>query len=691
VIVTKEQTLKLFTIFLFAFLSTSLWSQEVDPSDLIETKDGRTWRLAMEAKRTRNLYLSQNYLEQLYAKDSTDNNVIEELANVYRLTHNYVKTEKFYQKIVEGKKSDKHPEALFYLGQAQKSLGKYIEAQVNFGKFKKKISYLGDKTLSKLYKTELEGCLMALSYRDSTDVAITKNLGDKVNKHHIDFSPIPVGENELIYGSYNESKERIYELNDTLSLDLEKRRFFVAEKKDNEWKKKGTLPGPFNDSNFDVANGCFSLDGKRFYFTKCAENWQFKMICSIYQSNLDSNGKWSVPEKLNDLVNNPNFTSTHPTMGRESGRNMEVLYFVSDREGTRGGMDIWYTPFDSRKKEFKKARNCGSRLNSVGDEVTPFYDLPSKTLYFSTDGRPNLGGLDIYSIIGEASKWDNPKHAGTQINSGADDLDFALKPSNRGGYFVSNRIGGLSLYHTTCCDDIYEFEYTKFISIEVDVDVTDNETKRLCKGGHVYVDLFLVGEDGRLLIEEKRNICENAKFNLRPNQTYLIIGIQEGYFPSEKMLSTKYILESTTLKETLVLDKKPLEPMLLSNIRYEFDSPNLTRESKNILDTTLLLILNKYPNTKIEISAHTDSKGTDAYNLKLSQQRAESVVQYLIKKGINQTRLQAKGYGETMPIALNENLDGTDNPEGREKNRRTEFKILGEIEQEIIEIDEDDY
>ncbi|MFA7274519.1 MAG: OmpA family protein [Crocinitomicaceae bacterium] len=674
-------------IFGAIFLSFCSLSQEVDAVELLQKKDGRTWRLAMEAKRTHNLYLAQNYLEQLYAKDSTQLHVVEELAAIYRLTHNYIKTEKFYTKILDSKKENKHAEALFYLGQAQKNNGKYPEAIESFNQFKKHSSGLGNRTLSKLYKTELEGCSMAIAYKDSIENAVVRNLGDKVNKRHIDFSPIPIGDNELIFGSYNESKERVYELIDSLPLDVLKRQFYLAEKKDTIWTKKGALPGPFNDPNMDIANGCYSLDGTRFYFTKCQENWQYNIICSIYESRL-SNGKWSTPEMLPELVNSPDFTTTHPTMGRETKRNMEVLYFVSDREGTKGGMDIWYAEFDPRKKAFKKAKNAGSKLNTIGDELTPFYDLASKTMYFSTNGRPNFGGLDIYSMVGETSKWENPKNAGGQINSSADDLDFALKPSNRGGFFVSNRLGGMSLYHPTCCDDIYEFQYTKFISIEVDVDVTDVETVRLCKNGPVYVDLYLVDEEGRLLIEEKRNICDNARFNLRPNQTYVLVGKQEGYFPSEKMLSTSYISTSTVLKEKLVLEKQPLEPMILANIRYEFDSPNLTKESKNILDTTLLLIMNKYPNTKIEIMAHTDSKGSDEYNLKLSQKRAESVVQYLIKQGIDKNRLSAKGYGETLPIAPNENPDGSDNPAGREKNRRTEFKIIGEVEQEIIEYED---
>lgn len=689
-IVIKFLRFTFVSIFLSTVISSSSFGQEVEVSELIEKKNNKTWRLAQEAKRTNNLYLAQNYLEQLYVKDTTDHGVILELAEIYRLTHNYPKTEKFYTKIVNGQRGKNHPEALFYLGQVQKNLEKYPEAKTNFEKFKKKVNSIGKLSLAKLYKTELEGCTLALQYKDSMAKSITKNLGNKVNKSHIDFSPIPISENKIVYGSYSETKERVYELSDTVPLEIGKRRFFVAEKKNNEWATIETLPGPFNDANFDVANGCFSLDGKRFYFTKCLENWQYKMICSIFESKLSNNGKWSEPKKL-EMLNDANFTSTHPTIGRESKRNLEVIYFVSDREGTKGGMDIWYSPYDPNKKEFKKARNCGSRLNTIGDEMTPFYDLPAKTLYFSTDGRPNLGGLDVYSMTGEGSKWENPKHVGMQINSAADDLDFILKTSNQGGFFVSNRSGGLSLYHSNCCDDLYEFEYTEFINIDLDIALINKSKLNLCEKGPGIVDIYVIDEDGKMLIEENRNICLNSKFNLRPNQTYLIIGKQDGYFPFEKMVSTKFITESLSLKETLVLDTQPIEPMLLSDIRYEFDSPNLTKESKNILDTTLLLILNKYENTKIEIMAHTDSKGSDAYNLNLSQKRAESVTKYLVSKGVLKVRLEAKGYGETQPIAPNENPDGSDNPVGRQKNRRTEFKIIGEIQQEIINIDEEDY
>ncbi len=669
------------------FLSSAQYSfgQEVDPSELLQEKNGKTWRLAADAKRTNNNYLALNYFEQLYAKDSTNSNLLLEMAELYRLTKNYKKTELFYDKIVKSKVGGRHPEALFYLGQAQKNNGKYNEAKVTFGKLKKELSSINDPVMAKLYKTELAGCDLALNPPE--DKVQTQTLGDKVNEPHIDFSPIPLTDDKIIFGSYKEDKERVYELNDTVPLDIDKRKFYIAEKQGDTWKRVSTYPGPFNDETMDVANGCFSLDSSRFYFTKCEPNWQYNMVCSIYESRL-KNGKWSDPEKLNELVNMPNFTSSHPTMGRESRRNNEVLYFVSNREGSKGGTDIWFSEFDSRKKTFKKPRNAGSRINTVGNEMTPFYDIQSKTLYYATNGLPTIGGLDIYTVVGEASKWETPVWGGTGLNSSADDLDFALKPSNRGGFFVSNRVGGESLYHPTCCDDIYEFEYNEFISITCKLCVYGPNKELL--NGDATVNVFIRDSSGRLLVTTKTmaDICTN--FPLRPGKKYEFEIKKDGYFPGSGKVSTEGIIKSTELKEEVILEKIPADPIIIGNIRYDFDSPNLTADSKNILDTTLLVLFQKYPNVKIEIRAHTDSKGTDEYNMRLSQKRAESVVRYLKSKGIPESQMLAKGYGETLPLVPNETPDGKDDPKGREKNRRTEFKILGEIEQEIINIDEDE-
>lgn len=685
-IVTKRRFLSFlyFTILIFGVQHLA-FAQEVDPTELLQDKNGKTWRLANAAKRTNNSYLALNYFEQLYARDTTNVDLLLEMAELYRRTHNYVKAEKFYAKILDSKGGSKHPEALFYLGQAQKNNQKYEEALSTFGKFKKVASSFGDKQMSKLYKTEILGCQLAL---DSTEAKVqVLTLGKEVNAPHIDFSPIPLSDEKIIFGSYKENKERVYALNDTLPLELDKRKFYIAEKGESNWKRTIPLPGPFNDENFDVANGCFSLDSTRFYFTKCAPNWQYKMVCSIYESRL-TNGTWSEPEILNELVNLPNFTSTHPTIGRESRRNREVMYFISDRPGSKGGTDIWFSEYDPRKKDFKKPRNAGSRINTVGDEMTPFYDLPSKTMYFATDGWPTIGGLDIYFSIGEGSSWEPATWGGKGLNSSADDLDFALKPSNRGGFFVSNREGGESLYHSTCCDDIYEFEYNEFIEITCNLCLYGPNKELL--NGDAQVKVYIADSTSKFLVTTRTmaDICSN--FTLRPGKKYIFEVRKDGYFPGKGTVSTEGIIKSTKLNEEVVLEKVPLEPIIIGNIRYDFDSPNLTQDSKNILDTTLVLLFQKYPNLKIEIRAHTDSKGTDAYNMKLSQKRAESVVRYLKSKGIAETQMIASGYGETLPLVPNETPDGKDDPKGREKNRRTEFKVLGEIEEELINIDEEE-
>lgn len=671
-------------VFLSGFLINQniTLSQEVDRASIIEKNHSKMWRLAKEAKRTGNNYLALEYFEAIYAEDSTDINLSLDLAELYRNTHNYVRAEIFYSIIIKSKLIEKYPDAYFFLAQAQKNNGKYNEAKSNLLLFKKKLGNARDPRLKKLYKSELEGCEMVLAHDKDSNTLFVHNVGTNINHPHIDFSPIPVGDDRLIYGSYPDDDERIFLLNDSSEFDTQKRSLYEAQKINGEWQSKGELEGPFNDPEMDIANGCFSLDSSRFYFSKCTTNWQYKVVCSIYETK-KINGKWSQPELLNELINMPDYTSTHPTIGRESRKNNEVLYFVSDREGGKGGRDIWFAEFDPRKKSFKKARNAGSKINTVGDEMTPFYDLPTKTLFYSTDGKANLGGLDIYSAKGETSKWEPAQHLGFEINSSADDLDYVIKSSNRGGFFVSNRAGGQSLYHSTCCDDIYEFEFSKYIDIQIVAVVFDNEQNKLQDG--LKLNLYLVAESGKLLIQNVESLDDLKQFKLRPNQNYELEVKKDGYFPGNINISTNGVVESVQLKKDVTLEKYPQEPILIPNINFDFDSPNITKQSKAILDTTLLVLFQKHSTIQIEISAHTDNKGSDSYNLTLSQKRAESIVKYLNSKGVPLNQMIAIGYGETKPIAPNTNQNGSDNPTGREKNRRVEFTILGEIDPDLDE------
>ncbi|MBU2020346.1 MAG: OmpA family protein [Bacteroidetes bacterium] len=679
---------KAFLIVFVFFLSPRLnfvFSQEVKKETIYEKNNRKNALMAREAVRTGNLYLAIAYLEKNYSLDASMKTVLE-LAPLYAATNNYPKAEEYYQKIVNSKYSKKHPEALYYLARAQKNNKKYTLANENFLKFKKRASEIDDDPIKKLYKVDLAGIEMALIEKKDSVTFVVANLGENINQPHIEFNPIAYGEDGLIYGSFPENTEKIYSMEGIESVELPKRKLFLAEKIEGEWYKMGEFRGPFNSNEADVGNGCFSLDSSRFFFTKCAPDVLGKNICKIYTTELIGS-TWSKPELLSDVINMPGFTASHPTIGRESKRNYEVLYFVSDREGSKGGMDIWFSEFDTRKKAYKKARNAGSRINTVGNEMTPFYDLPTKTLYFSSNGHPSFGGLDIFKVVGETSKWLEVINIGSDINSSADDLDYALKPSGKGGYFVSNRPGGKSLYHATCCDDIYTFENTKYIDITTTICLTDEKGNLL--NGKQTVLLYVQDTTGKTMIQTLTSEDNCVTFSLRPEMKYSLEGKKEGYFTNSISLQTNGMVKDQNLKQKIQMTEKPLEPVIISDIKYDFDSPNLTPRSKSIIDTTLLLLFKKYPTLQFEISSHTDSKGSDEYNLKLSQKRAESVVNYLKSKGVPERQMIPRGYGETRPIALNENSDGTDNPQGRDKNRRTEFKIIGEIEEELIDLQEE--
>lgn len=670
----------------FLFLTVSILSVAQNELEIEDVKPRKIRTLAQGAERSGDLYLSLAYYKKLM--QINPNNVKDQyrIAELFRYTRDYVNAEEYYAKIVKAAPS-KYPDALYYLGTMQKANGKYKEAIETFGKFKKASTGISNETIKKLYKTELEGCTLALNYKDSVAKEIILPMPE-INNPHIDFSPIPLTDNKLVFGSLREPKARFFdadpdkeEKQDTSAVPPS-RKFYVGEKESSgTWKFKGEWDGPFNSKDVDIANGTFSLDKSRFYFTKCEKNWQFKVICKIYYSEKKGDD-WSTPVVMDEQINMPDFTSSHPTIGQESKKKQEVLYFVSDRPGSKGGLDIWYSEYDARKKAFKEPKNAGTKVNSVGTETTPFYDAKTKTLYFSSDGKANLGGLDIFKSIGEVNKWSVPVNLGPKINSSADDLDFALNPKGNGGFFASNRTGGQSLYNATCCDDIYEFTFTKFIEYISKGRITDKDSN--CVENAIISVYIINGEDKFLSEEIKMKDC-NYRLHLRSGYNYVVEANKEGYFNTAIDINTKTMIKSDSATHNFAIAKVPEKPLVIPNLNYEFNSPKLTAESKVVLDTTIMRLLTQNPLLIIELATHTDSKGADDYNLKLSQRRAEAVQQYLVEKGIAKERLVAKGYGETVPIAPNTNKDGSDNPEGRQMNRRTEIKIIGKLDPATME------
>lgn len=624
------------------------------------------------------------------AEQAPDNNqVLFKLGELQLATRDYASAKTTFKKIYESNASE-FLLAKFYYGQMCKRTGEYELAQKLLKEFTKE--YRGENTYfyKSFAKVEAEGAELAQALLKNSSSYTVSHPGSEINSAYTEFSPIYVTSEKVIFASLRADSILSFKASKSAKKLDARARFYTAKKEADSWKLSGELEGPFNELGVETGNGAFSPDSQRFYFTRCNLDKEQKMICQIYKST-KQNGKWSNPEKLSNKINVEGYTSTHPSVATHSRTGGDLLFFASDRIPSRGGLDIWSSYYDAKRDRWQTAKNLGRRVNSIGDEMTPFYDPVFDYLYFSSDGWPGVGGLDIFRVKGEDDKFSSyPENLGFPINSGADDMYYFIDYSTNKGFIVSNRIGSISLKNPTCCDDIFEFNLDRslvfglggftYFKAEEDTseqkEVLKNATVRLFKGtSKIPVAETTSDENGYYF------------FNIDPKSDYHVEISKENFLSSmSPNISTKSLLVSDTLQlSKSVLMPRTKKAIRIKNIYYEYDSDKLTKASEAVLDSTIFKILTANPRVVLEIGSHTDSKGSDSYNLQLSHNRASSVVRYLIDKGIKADRLQAKGYGETSPIASNTHPDGSDNPEGRAQNRRTEFKIIGELK-----VDEDE-
>ncbi|MBN1597771.1 MAG: OmpA family protein [Bacteroidales bacterium] len=654
-------------------------------------------RLGKRAAEAKDYYTAIYYFENYRDKKSDDSKINYELAELHRTVRNYLQARELYKEVYLIDEM-RYPLARFYYAQMLKATGEYEEAVEEFSEFRKE--YKGEKDsrdMRKLARNEIAGCDSAIiMLENQLDITIEK-MNSTINGPHIELSPLLIDDNNFIYGSLKVDT-LIFFTQQNVDTAMPVRQFYLAHKEGMDWIGGERVNAAFNAPGIETGNGILSRDGKRFYFTQCQKNWQGKVICSIYRTE-KKEGKWTDPIKLPTIINDPNYTATQPALGRTANSDREIIFFVSDRPEGKGGLDLWYTVWNEEKNLFSEPRNLGSRINTPGDEMTPFYNLSTRTLYFSSDGLPGMGGLDIFSAFGERRKWEYIKNIGYPLNSSYDDLYFTVSRKEEDGLFVSNRPD--SLVDEACCDDIFFYRWNDFIRITVTGVIYPFEQDRFGRTQdlsdfdfmnpdeniqpldsakialymedkstreYVFIDRYTTADDGRFY------------FTLMPDQDYEFRMEGFQYFQSKNYLSTQFFTSSDTIEMpptwVNVLSGKPI---VLKNIYYDIDEAELTRESKNVIDTTLLILLTEAPEFIVEIGAHTDSIGETQYNLELSQLRSDNVVKYLVSKGIPENRLVAKGYGAMKPVAPNYKPDGTDNPEGREQNRRTEFRVVGTI------------
>lgn len=495
---------------------------------------------------------------------------------------------------------------------------------------------------------------------------------DVFNSRRDDYSPVLAGDqHEYLYFTSTRNDAQGNELSGITGAKPAD--IFMSEKDDKgHWSKPEAVTGGLN-TDFDEGACALTPDQRTMYLTQCVSDASYPRYAQIVTS-ARSDAAWGKPTELKITADTLS-SYAHPAVSPDG----EWLYFVSDMPGGMGGMDIWrarITPAGLGGVE-----NLGEPINTPGNEMFPTF-RPNGDLYFSSDGHPGMGGLDIFiASVGRDGKY-HVAHPGYPLNSQADDFGMTFEGVHNRGYFASNRNDGRGWDH------IYSFENPEIIQ-SVKGWVYEQDGYELPSAV-----VYLVGSDGT---NEKLSVKGDGSFErqLNPGTDYIFLATCKGFLNHKEELSIRPSDES--YEHVLQFPLASISaPVLIDNIFYDFDKATLRPESEKSLDE-LVKLLNENPNVTIELSAHCDYKGSAEYNKRLSQRRAESVVEYLTNKGIARDRLSPVGYGKEKPKTIRKKLTEKYNwlkendvlgeefikklDKGKQEicnqlNRRTEFIVL---------------
>ena len=525
---------------------------------------------------------------------------------------------------------------------------------------------------NQLAKEGLKSALTAKEVKAAGSQYIVKKM-DIFNSRRADYSPMFCGDQyeQLFFTSTRNEAEgdELSGITGTKNGDI----FFSQKDEKGKWERPQTITSGLN-TEFDEGACCFSPDQRTMYLTQCVSDPSYPRYATIATSNR-ADAAWGKAQKL-EITRDTLSSFAHPAVSPDG----EWLYFTSDMPGGKGGLDIWRVRITGHG--LGGVENLGEPINTPGDEMFPTF-RPNGDLYFSSNGHQGLGGLDIYiAKLDKSGKKIVIEHPGYPLNSQGDDFGMTFEGAHNRGFFSSNRGDGRGWDH------IYSFEKPEIIQT-VTGWVYEMEGYELPAA-----QVYIVGNDGT---NKKVSVKGDGSFTevVEPGVDYVMLATCKGFLNHKEEISIK----PTEVSEDHVL-QFPLAsiqvPVLIDNIFYDFDKYSLRKESETALDE-LVKLLEQNPNVTIELSAHCDYKGSDAYNKKLSQRRAETVVRYLIEKGIKADRLTPVGYGKQKPKTIRKKLTEKYNwlKEGdvlteafikkldKEKqeicnqlNRRTEFIVL---------------
>ncbi|OFX68673.1 MAG: hypothetical protein A2X12_05615 [Bacteroidetes bacterium GWE2_29_8] len=573
------------------------------------------------------------------------------IGNCYMKMADTKMAEEWFKKVV-----DTYPEpyVLLYYADMLKANDKYADAMVYYEKYKEKAP---SDTKA---EDGIESCKLSQKWKDNPMPFIITNVKG-LNSADGDFSLI--FEDDKNYRNIVFTSTRPSAVGD--KKDAWTGQSFsdiYSAKKD--MKGKWSTPSPLGMQINSAANegaACFNSDMTEIIFTRCGFKKKKQLGCEIYHS-VKEGKEWKNAELIPLITDTVNvITLGHPALSNDD---LE-LYFASDMPNGIGGRDIWVAKRASKSEAFGEPVNLGPSINTENDEMFPYISKDG-SLYFASNGQIGMGGLDIFKAEKTANGWSNVTNMKYPINTSSNDYGIVFEGKATKGYFTSDRPGGRG------GDDIYSFEKIPLL-FSIKGLVIDDSTKQPVVDAIVKI----VGSDGTTAetTTDKTGtyIFDNKK--IKENNTYDITVNKDNYFSASAKETTLGFEASKDLVKDIRIKQIPApnEVITLPEIYYAYDKWDLLDKSKNSLDG-LIKTLKDNPKLVIELSSHTDSRGTDEYNNDLSQKRAQSVVNYLIEKGIEQTRLVAKGYGKTkLRVACTECTE-----EQHQQNRRTEFRIISQ-------------
>jgi outer membrane protein OmpA-like peptidoglycan-associated protein len=505
-----------------------------------------------------------------------------------------------------------------------------------------------------------------------------KNLGDGVNTGAPDYAPaINKDETMIIFTSRREGGTGIGNVDQDLLFFED---IYVSYFKDDKWQPAKNIGTLINTEFHDASIG-LSGDGREMFLYKDENGGD------IYVSKMNEDSTWSRPEPISSNIN-----SSYSENSVSISPDGKTLFFTSDRPGGKGGADIYYSQLD-KKGRWGKPVNMGAPINTSADDDGPFIDYDNKTLYFSSRAHAGMGGYDIFvsEFDSAAKKWSEPVNIGYPINTPDDDIYFVKSGDSKYGYYASVKDGGMGekdIYKVMIPDHIQNYKGLK--SRKIEGKKSEAPVIAEVKTQPVTLRIRVLNEknaaiNAKLSVKNKATDTEAGIKQVAPGiyqcsfsniapQNYIVSVESEGYMFRNVEITIPGVQEQEqTIQKDVQLSKLEVGfQVVLRNIYFEFDKATFKTESYTELNR-LERMMKENSALRVEISGHTDFVGDDAYNKELSQRRATAVVNYLIKKGIDASRLAAQGYGEEKPLASND-----DEHEGRELNRRTEFRVLGD-------------